>query len=109
MPTQSDTLRESAVFNLSGAVVMVVDDSPFSLTLTTGVLSGFGVRPAYTVSSGVQAQSLLAEKPIDLLLIVGIQTLLRKSPMLLLAELRHTESKHRGGRLQPAPLACHDL
>ena len=69
MPTQSDTLRDSAVFNLSGAVVMVVDDSPFSLTLTTGVLSGFGVRPAYTVTSGVQAQSLLAEKPIDLLLI----------------------------------------
>ncbi|KAK0332926.1 MULTISPECIES: response regulator [Brevundimonas] len=69
MPTQSDTLRDSAVFNLSGAVVMVVDDSPFSLTLTTGVLSGFGVRPAYTVGSGVQAQSLLAEKPIDLLLI----------------------------------------
>ena len=35
-------------------------------------------------------------KPIDLLLIVVIQTLLRKSPMLLLAELSHPDGKHRG-------------
>ncbi|MFN6982849.1 MAG: response regulator [Brevundimonas sp.] len=69
MATQGDSLRESAVFNLSGAITMVVDDSPFSLTLTTGALAGFGIRPAFTVGKGAEARRLLQEKPVDLLLV----------------------------------------
>ena len=34
-----ESLRESAVFNLGGAVTMIVDDSPFSLTLTANALA----------------------------------------------------------------------
>jgi CheY-like chemotaxis protein len=64
-----DSLRDSAVFNLSGAITMVVDDSPFSLTLTTGVLAGFGVRPAFTIGRSVEARRVLQEKPVDLLLV----------------------------------------
>lgn len=63
------TLRESAVFNLGDAVTMVVDDSPFSLTLTANALSGFGIRPSFAMESGAQAKGLLAEKPVDLLLV----------------------------------------
>jgi len=69
MPTQADSLRDSAVFNLSGAITMVVDDSPFSLTLTTTVLAGFGVRPAYALGGSVEARRILQEKPVDLLLV----------------------------------------
>lgn len=69
MSRHGDPLRDSAVFNLSGAVTMVVDDSPFSLTLTTGALTGFGVRPSFTVGSGTEARRLLQEKPIDLLIV----------------------------------------
>ena len=69
MPTQADSLRDSAVFNLSGAITMVVDDSPFSLTLTSSALSGFGVRPTFTIGRGAEARRILQDKPIDLLLI----------------------------------------
>lgn len=69
MTTLGDSLRESAVFNLGGAVTMIVDDSPFSLTLTANALAGFGIRPAYTVGSGGQAKRILQEKPIDLLVV----------------------------------------
>jgi CheY-like chemotaxis protein len=69
MTAQGDTLRESAVFNLSGAVTMIVDDSPFSLTLTTGALSGFGIRPAFAVGSGGEARRILKDKPVDLLIV----------------------------------------
>ena len=34
----ADALRDSAVFNFAGAVTMIVDDSPFSLTLTANAL-----------------------------------------------------------------------
>ncbi len=64
-----ESLRDSAVVNLSGAVTMVVDDSPFSLTLTTCVLSGFGVRPTFTIGSSAEARRILQEQPVDLLLI----------------------------------------
>lgn len=39
-----DGLRETAIVNLSGAATMVVDDSSFSLELTTACLRGFGIR-----------------------------------------------------------------
>lgn len=69
MTALGDSLRESAVFNLGGAVTMIVDDSPFSLTLTANALSGFGIRPSFAVSSGAQAKRVLQEKTIDLLLV----------------------------------------
>ncbi|WP_312733497.1 response regulator [Brevundimonas sp.] len=65
----ASSLRESAVFNFNDAVTMIVDDSPFSLTLTANALAGFGIRPAYAVGAGVEAKRLLQEKTIDLLVI----------------------------------------
>ena len=64
-----ESLRESAVFNLGGAVTMIVDDSPFSLTLTANALAGFGIRPSFAIGSGAEAKQLLAEKTIDLLVV----------------------------------------
>lgn len=69
MTTLGDSLRESAVFNLEDAVTMVVDDSPFSMTLTSSALSGFGIRPAFTLGTGGEARQLLRDKPIDLLIV----------------------------------------
>lgn len=69
MTALGDSLRESAVFNLGGAVTMIVDDSPFSVTLTANALSGFGIRPSFAVNSGAQAKRVLQEKTIDLLLV----------------------------------------
>ena len=68
MTMLGDSLRESAVFNLGGAVTMVVDDSPFSLTLTSSALSGFGVRPTFAIGSGAEARRILQEKTVDLLI-----------------------------------------
>ena len=65
----ASSLRESAVFNFNDAVTMIVDDSPFSLTLTANALAGFGIRPTYAVGSGLEAKRLLQEKTIDLLVI----------------------------------------
>lgn len=67
--TAASSLRESAVFNFSEAVTMIVDDSPFSLTLTANALAGFGIRPTYAVGSGLEAKRLLQEKTIDLLVV----------------------------------------
>lgn len=69
MSSRGESLRDSAVFNLSGAVTMVVDDSPFSMTLTTSALAGFGIRPTYALGSGTEARRILHDKPIDLLVI----------------------------------------
>ncbi|GAW40126.1 hypothetical protein SH203_00520 [Brevundimonas sp. SH203] len=64
-----DSLRESAVFNLAGAVTMVVDDSPFSLTLTSNALAGFGIRPSFAIGSGAEAKQMLADRTVDLLVV----------------------------------------
>ncbi|KAK0332518.1 hypothetical protein LTR94_024532 [Friedmanniomyces endolithicus] len=48
---------------------MVIDDSPFSMTLTTSALAGFGIRPAFAVGSGTEARRVLHEKPVDLVLV----------------------------------------
>ena len=69
MTTLGDSLRESAVFNLGGAVTMIVDDSPFSLTLTSNALTGFGIRPTYACGTGMEAKKLLTDKPVDLLVV----------------------------------------
>lgn len=62
-------LRDSAVFNLTGAVVMVVDDSPFSMDVTIQALQGFGIRVKFAVKTDAEARDILNVHPIDLLVI----------------------------------------
>lgn len=64
-----ETLRESAVINLTGAVTMVVDDSPFALDLTTQALLGFGIKTRFACNSGAEAMAILRDHPIDLLIV----------------------------------------
>lgn len=64
-----EALRESSVINLTGAVTMVVDDSPFALELTSQALLGFGIRTKYSCTSAAQAMEILADSPIDLLVV----------------------------------------
>ena len=69
MSTLGETLRESAVINLSGAVTMVVDDSPFALDMTSQALMGFGIRPRHTCLGAAAAMEILKEQNIDLLVV----------------------------------------
>ncbi|WP_428149572.1 response regulator [Brevundimonas sp.] len=69
MSAVDEPLRESAVFNLTGAVVMVVDDAPFSMEVTIQALQGFGIRVKYAVRTPAEAMDLLKLYPIDLLII----------------------------------------
>lgn len=64
-----EALRESAVINLTSATTMVVDDSPFGLDLTCQALRGFGIRTSYTCQSAAEAMEILADQPIDLLVV----------------------------------------
>ncbi|WP_309628111.1 response regulator [Brevundimonas sp.] len=69
MSAADEPLRESAVFNLTGAVVMVVDDSPFSMEVTIQALQGFGIRVKYAVRNAAEAIEILKLYSIDLLLV----------------------------------------
>lgn len=69
MSRVGESLRESAVINLSAATTMVVDDSPFGLDLTCQALRGFGIRTSYTCQSAAEAMEILADQPIDLLVV----------------------------------------
>lgn len=69
MSAAGEPLRDSAVFNLTGAVTMVVDDSPFSMEVTIQALQGFGIRTKHTPRSTAQAMELLKLHSIDLLFI----------------------------------------
>lgn len=62
-------LRDSAVFNLTGAIVMVIDDSPFSMEVTLQALQGFGMRVKYALRSAAEAKDILSVHPIDLLVV----------------------------------------
>lgn len=64
-----EALRESAVFNLNSAVIMVVDDSAFGLDLTVEALRGFGIQTRYPCHSAQDAIEILKDHPIDLLLV----------------------------------------
>ncbi|WP_420477571.1 response regulator [Brevundimonas sp. FT23028] len=64
-----DSLRESAVINLTGAVTMVVDDSPFGLDITASALLGFGIKTRYACSSAVHAMEILKDHSVDLLVV----------------------------------------
>lgn len=69
MNSVGEALRESAVFNLSNAVTMVVDDSAFALDLTTQALLGFGIKTRYVCHSGAEAIEILKDNVIDLLVV----------------------------------------
>ncbi len=69
MTDPTEPLRESAVFNLTDAVVMVVDDSPFSQEVTLQALLGFGIRVKFAVKTPAEAMEILKLQPIDLLLV----------------------------------------
>ncbi len=64
-----DTLRQSAVINFTGAMTMVIDDSPFALELTTQALLGFGMRVRHACSSAAEAITILKDCPVDLILV----------------------------------------
>ena len=65
----NDNLRESAVFNLSSAVAMVVDDSDFGMELTAQALLGFGVTIRYACSDAASAIEIIKDHTIDLLFV----------------------------------------
>jgi CheY-like chemotaxis protein len=65
----AEALRESAVINLTGAVTMVVDDSPFGLDITAGALLGFGIKTKYACHSAAEAIDILKDHPVDLLVV----------------------------------------
>jgi CheY-like chemotaxis protein len=69
MSAIGEALRKSAVINLSGAVTMVVDDSPFAIELTSQALLGFGIRPKHTCLGAAEAMDILKEQTIDLLVV----------------------------------------
>lgn len=69
MSAIGEALRKSAVINLTGAVTMVVDDSPFALELTTQALMGFGIRPKHTCLGAAEAMEVLKEQNVDLLVV----------------------------------------
>lgn len=67
-PCDTD-LAMNTIFNLGKAVVMVVDDNAFSLRLTTQMLLGFGVQTRHLCASAEEAQALLVDNPVDLLVV----------------------------------------
>lgn len=64
-----EALRKSAVINLTAAVTMVVDDSPFALDVTSQVLMGFGMRTHHACQSAAEAMEILKEQNVDLILV----------------------------------------
>ena len=69
MSKVGEALRESSVFNLSGAVTMVVDDSAFALDLTAQALLGFGIKTRYSCHSAEEAMEVLKDANVDLIVI----------------------------------------
>lgn len=69
MSDVGEALRDTAVINLTSAATMVVDDSSFGLDLTCQALLGFGIRTSYACQSAAQAMEILADQPIDLLVV----------------------------------------
>lgn len=64
-----ESLRESAIINLTGAVTMLVDDSSFAADVTSSALLGFGIKTKYSKRSAAEAIEILQETEIDLLVV----------------------------------------
>lgn len=69
MGVVGETLRENAIINLTGAVTMVVDDSPFAAEITSGALLGFGIKTRYSLRSAPEAMEVLQTAEVDLLVV----------------------------------------
>lgn len=69
MSGPGEALRDSAVINLTGAVTMIVDDSPFALDLTAQALMGFGIRTRHACRGAAEAMEILKDQNIDLLVV----------------------------------------
>jgi len=69
MSVVGETLRETAIINLTGAVTMIVDDSPFAAEITSSALLGFGIKTRYSMRSAAEAIEVLREIEIDLLVV----------------------------------------
>lgn len=69
MSGPGEALRDSAVINLTGAVTMIVDDSPFALDLTAQALMGFGIRTRHACRDAAEAMEILKDQNIDLLVV----------------------------------------
>ncbi|MGZ9099234.1 MAG: response regulator [Brevundimonas sp.] len=69
MGAVGESLRGSAIINLTGAVTMVVDDSSFAAEITSGALLGFGIRTRHSCRSAADAMAILSEAEIDLLVV----------------------------------------
>ena len=69
MGVVGETLRESAIINLTGAVTMVVDDSAFAADITSSALLGFGIKTRYSMRSAGEAIEILREAEVDLLVV----------------------------------------
>ena len=69
MSRVGESLRASAVLNLTDAVTMVIDDNQFSLDLTIQVLKGFGARTRYACKDPLEAMQILQDHSVDLLVV----------------------------------------
>lgn len=69
MGVVGETLRENAIINLTGAVTMVVDDSPFAAEITSSALLGFGIKTRYSLRSAPEAMEVLQTAEVDLLVV----------------------------------------
>jgi DNA-binding response OmpR family regulator len=69
MGAVGESLRASAIINLTGAITMIVDDSNFASEITSSALLGFGIRTRYSCRSAADAMSILSETEIDLLVV----------------------------------------
>jgi CheY-like chemotaxis protein len=69
MSVVGETLRETAIINLTGAVTMVVDDSAFAAEITSSALLGFGIKTRYSMRSAAEAIDVLQDAEIDLLVV----------------------------------------
>lgn len=65
----SNVLRENTTINLTDAVTMIVEESPFALELTSSVLAGLGIRSRCICQTPDEAKSILAERVVDLVLV----------------------------------------
>ena len=62
-------LANGTIFNLSRAIVMVVDDNNFSLRLTTQTLLGLGIKARYQCIDAKSAVEILKTHTVDLLIV----------------------------------------
>ena len=70
MAFPGNTVRaDNFAVNLTEAVTMVIEDSPFVLELTSSVLAGFGIRRRRACQRPEEAMAALTSQPVDLVLV----------------------------------------